>query len=146
MIHRLIYLSSTPNRISPDDIQSILAQSRQNNARDHITGLLIFHDGSFLQILEGEKDEVLTCYRRINRDTRHSGCIILQSEDVPARQFGEWDMAYVPFAELPSGCRKSYIDLTALRDTEKMRELLHDKNAAVFVTTFLESFRDSRLM
>ena len=55
-------------------------------------------------------------------------------------------MAYVPFAELPPGCRKSYIDLTALRDTEKMRELPHDKNAAVFVTTFLESFRDSRLM
>jgi hypothetical protein len=146
MLQRLIYMSAATDLFTPPDLEDILARSRRNNAAVGLTGLLIFHDGNFLQVLEGEPDRVRACYQRITGDRRHSGCLALPATERADRQFGAWDMAYLPFAELAPACRNSFIDLKHLRRSGKMQELAQDETARVFVKTFLESFRDSRLL
>jgi hypothetical protein len=96
-IFRLVYCSS--NTIATRDgdpaaeIAGILAVSRANNARDGITGALLYSDGSFAQVLEGPLDVVQRAFERIQRDQRHGSVVVLEARPTEARMFGMWDMA-----------------------------------------------------
>lgn len=42
----------------------MLAKSRSNNVRDGISGMLLYRDGDFLQVLEGPEDKVRAAFDR----------------------------------------------------------------------------------
>jgi hypothetical protein len=96
-IFRLVYCSSNTIDTRQGDpvgeIANILAASRANNARDGVTGALIYSDGSFAQVLEGPLDVVQRTFERIQRDRRHGSVIVLEARHTEARIFGMWDMA-----------------------------------------------------
>ena len=100
MLHRLVYLSSLTG--SPDrlDLDGLFRAARTKNSAEDITGLLLYHDGNFFQVLEGPRENVLACYDRIQADRRHTGCVTLLSEEIGSRMFSEWQMAYVPYTDL----------------------------------------------
>ena len=75
-------------------IRGILAVSRRNNARDGITGGLLFSDGCFAQVLEGPIDVVEEAFERIQCDERHRDVTVLQSGPIEARDFPDWSMAF----------------------------------------------------
>lgn len=75
-------------------IRSILATSRENNARDGITGGLLFSEGCFAQVLEGPLDAVENAFERIQCDERHSEVTVLQSGPIATRDFPNWSMAF----------------------------------------------------
>ena len=74
------------------NMREVLAASQRNNARDGITGFLIFDKTWFVQILEGERAQVTETYNRIARDQRHTQTTIMNVRDVPARLFPSWTM------------------------------------------------------
>lgn len=90
---QLIYISS-PSRTVAIDLASILRVSRQNNARDGITGLLYFDGNRFLQALEGPEAAVEAAYERIRPDLRHRAPVVLSRRSIEAREFGDWEMAH----------------------------------------------------
>ena len=97
-LHRVLYCSrnlipGTPEAVAAD-IRSILAASRRNNARDGITGGLLFSNGCFAQVLEGPLDAVEGAFERIQCDERHSDVTVLQSGPIAARDFPDWSMAF----------------------------------------------------
>ena len=51
-MRRIIYLSTSSVILPEDEVQDILKISRANNTRDGVSGLLVYHDGSFFQVLE----------------------------------------------------------------------------------------------
>ena len=57
----IIYVSVADPLITPDDIADILGTARRNNARDALTGALIFNGHNFMQLLEGPGDKVEAC-------------------------------------------------------------------------------------
>ena len=73
-------------------LRQVLNTSRTNNQRDHLTGFLLFDARWFVQILEGETEQVWTTYRRIELDRRHADLVILAKRDVKTRSFPEWSM------------------------------------------------------
>lgn len=77
------------------DLEELLAHARRSNAAKGITGALVYAEGIFLQILEGDKVRVQDLMAKIRRDVRHGGVIILRESEVPAGIFGSWKMAYV---------------------------------------------------
>ena len=97
-LYRVLYCSR--NRIGGDadtigrDITSILAASRENNARDGVTGGLLFSEGCFAQVLEGPLSAIEGAFERIQCDNRHSDVVVLQSGPIEARDFPEWSMAF----------------------------------------------------
>ncbi|MEM7519108.1 MAG: BLUF domain-containing protein, partial [Planctomycetota bacterium] len=95
-VYRLIYSSIATVAFSSPELVELLRRSRISNAERGITGMLLYHSGSFLQVLEGEREEVESLFRKIERDPRHGGTLILVKETGP-RTFGEWSMG---FAEL----------------------------------------------
>lgn len=91
-LYRLIYISSGKKKFGAAELQEILEVSIRNNADVGVTGMLLYLDGNFLQLLEGEKADVEAIYDRIYRDTRHHGAIVLTRGDADRRLFPDWGM------------------------------------------------------
>ncbi len=92
---RLIYLSRVWRNMTNTQLDQILAESRANNAKNKITGLLCYGGTSFIQILEGPEAEVVNLYASIVNDERHHGCKLLDVHITNKRIFDNWAMAYV---------------------------------------------------
>jgi hypothetical protein len=96
------------------DLKKLLVRVRSNNEKIDVTGMLVYHDGAFLQALEGEESAVRNLFKRIETDARHTGVAILrdQSSFGEQRVFGEWSMG---FANALSNAQvlKGFVDLHA---------------------------------
>lgn len=80
--------------MSLDELTDMLEQARQKNARLGISGMLLYKDRSFLQVLEGNTDAVHELYSRIQRDERHEKVKTLFDEPIEERDFPEWTMGF----------------------------------------------------
>lgn len=95
MLVRLLYASRAAGSITPAILDEILAQSRRNNPPLGVTGLLCVYDDTFIQVLEGGRDEVCERYNAIVRDDRHKQVRLLSYEEIRERKFGAWTMGQV---------------------------------------------------
>lgn len=95
MTYQVIYSSESSTPLQQDDLEAILEQARRNNAKNAITGALVYVDGIFFQILEGEPQIVRTLMEKIDSDVRHETVTILREVEIPAALFSDWKMAYV---------------------------------------------------
>lgn len=97
-IHRLVYISQATQKVEQTDLNSILEKSHRNNRQRNVTGLLLYGNvhgkATFLQILEGRKQEVNALYKKIKADPRHSNCETVFVEDSQERSFPGWSMGY----------------------------------------------------
>ena len=101
MPYRLVYSSEAAPDLKPAELEGMLAESRIRNKAHGISGVLVFVDGAFLQVLEGEKNDVLDLMGRIDRDPRHRGVKVFYEQEVDERAFTSWSMAYLsPSAEV----------------------------------------------
>ena len=100
MLVRLLYASRAASPLTAPVIDYILAQSREKNPQQGISGLLCFSDDIFIQVIEGGRDEVCELFNAIVRDDRHTNVRILSYEEIGARRFGGWIMGQVNIANV----------------------------------------------
>lgn len=100
MLVRCLYASRCVAPQPPGLLDDILAQSRRNNARLGITGLLCATPDVFVQVIEGGRDEVSTLLSAILRDPRHRDVRLLSYEEIAERQFGNWTMGQVDLSSV----------------------------------------------
>lgn len=93
-VYRIIYRSRAVHRLSPAQLQELLDQAHQGNARLLVTGLLLYSEGTFVQVLEGPEEAVRTLYAKIHQDSRHTQVEMVVEGLLPTRQFDEWSMDY----------------------------------------------------
>lgn len=91
---RLLYVSGATRSLTQSDLDAILAVSRLNNGREGITGMLLWADGAFIQVLEGSESAVRRLVGRIERDDRHRNLMVILEETVSSRVFGAWEMGF----------------------------------------------------
>ena len=90
----LIYISASSHLMNNDELEEILTKSRANNTELGLTGMLLYYEGAFMQVLEGPEESVHRLYSRINLDPRHSRITRLWEEYIPERSFPDWSMGY----------------------------------------------------
>jgi hypothetical protein len=90
----MIYASSATELFTQDELESLLEKSRRNNQAVGISGLLLYKDGNFMQLLEGPQEAVAATLKRIELDRRHRGVIRLYQCDQTEREFGDWSMGF----------------------------------------------------
>ena len=100
MLVRLLYASRAAAPLTTAMVDSIMEQSRENNPRHGITGLLCFSGDIFIQVLEGGRDAVCELFNTIVRDDRHLNVRILIYEEIAERRFGGWTMGQVNIAKV----------------------------------------------
>ena len=93
-VFSLVYVSSATLPFSGEDLRALLATCRKNNAELGVTGMLLYKDGNFMQVLEGDEEAVRGLYDRIETDPRHNGEIVLQQGPAEERQFPDWSMGF----------------------------------------------------
>ena len=98
---RLSYASTAtfePNEAGGIEVSvgQILAESRRNNKKRRIGGVLHYGNGYFFQCLEGEREAVEECYQRISGDSRHRDVQRLSYTEIDRRMFPDWSMKYLP--------------------------------------------------
>lgn len=129
LIH-IIYCSTAAAPMQHAELLAMLNIARLKNAALGITGMLLFTDNSFFQVLEGESDVVDPLFERIKADSRHRQVTCIIRERIPSRDFEQWTMG---FADLIPGDyaaiigTKSFINgRNALNDIEpgRARKLL----------------------
>lgn len=76
-------------------VNDILRTAIRNNEANGITGALIFDEDKFVQVLEGERDDVWAAFEVVAADPRHARVSFVRMEAAPARQFGAWPMGCV---------------------------------------------------
>jgi hypothetical protein len=91
---QLIYVSSAIKKLSNDELDAILQSSVRHNQRQEITGMLLYSDGNFMQVIEGEESRINETYERICEDMRHRNIILVNQETISEREFEGWSMGF----------------------------------------------------
>ena len=71
-----------------------MAVSQKNNARNDLTGALMFSHGNFAQVLEGALHDVEMTLARIELDPRHDQFRLMELGPAAARGFAKWGMFF----------------------------------------------------
>ncbi|NCV38941.1 MAG: BLUF domain-containing protein [Betaproteobacteria bacterium] len=70
-------------------------ESMRHNSDHSITGLLLYDQGSFCQVLEGEKKDLKNLYKKIEKDPRHFNVNLISEKDIDIREFSAWSMRFI---------------------------------------------------
>ncbi|RKR74805.1 BLUF domain-containing protein [Frondihabitans australicus] len=138
----LAYSSTASYDFTDGDLITLLMNSRANNRRDGITGLLLHDQGRFLQILEGDPETVRGRYDMIRDDPRHHDVTLVAEQAEPGRQFPKWSMGYTalndPLVRSIPGFSNSFQEDTPQRSGAVTALLDHFRNGDE-LTAFVES-------
>lgn len=93
-LYSVIYASSATKVMVEAELMDILEVSRRKNAEREITGILLYFEGSFLQLLEGPRPAIEELMATIARDDRHGNIIRLVAEPMTQRSFPQWSMGF----------------------------------------------------
>ncbi len=93
-MHYIVYVSAAVKPFSKAALLELLNKARENNQRLGITGLLLYKDGDFIQLLEGERAKVEALFQTISADPRHGGTIVLVEGEADQRLFTDWSMGF----------------------------------------------------
>lgn len=118
-LFHLVYLSSAKPGFGRAQMRVLLERGRVKNEALGITGLLLHHEGKLLQVLEGRERAVRALFDTIEADSRHTGATVLLEEEIPARQYPQWPMA---FRDLGMSDLPTFADLPA--DLSEAQQLL----------------------
>lgn len=99
MLTSLTYFSAATVPFSRGDLLNLLDQSRERNAEVGITGMMLFHDAHFVQVLEGPDEHVRATFARICQDTRHRSIHVELEDSVEERMFPDWSMGFRDVAD-----------------------------------------------
>lgn len=91
---QLIYASRASPSLDEQAIPALLETSRRRNAAAGITGMLLYVEGSFFQVLEGEAASVAETFARIHNDACHGRVTQIISEPIFERAFTDWTMGF----------------------------------------------------
>ena len=93
-LFNLVYTSTAKDLFDDQSLKELLKVARRNNKANNISGMLLYSEGVFMQVLEGPRDKVQQTFDHINEDPRHHSVIILSQSLIEERQFGEWEMGF----------------------------------------------------
>ncbi|WP_167730619.1 BLUF domain-containing protein [Terasakiella sp. SH-1] len=108
-LSQIIYASAASREFDTQELNAILNTARDRNKESGISGILVYRSGSFLQVLEGPKEEVGQLFDKITQDKRHSKLKLIYRGDIQEKEFQNWSMGFVD-TELSPQKMEGYFD------------------------------------
>ena len=99
-VYQIVYISAQTVEFDDAALRELLAVARKNNHAAGISGMLLYHDGSFIQVLEGDQDTVERLFDKIDLDKRHTNTTVIFRGHAEERTFDEWAMGYLSVKSL----------------------------------------------
>lgn len=117
MPFQLLYTSRAVPTVDETQLKAILTVSRERNLLRGVTGLLLYGEHHFFQILEGGEATVRDLFARIRADRRHEAVTVIATREVEARSFPDWSMGFRGIADPDA------TDLPALHKLRRVEDL-----------------------
>jgi uncharacterized membrane protein (DUF373 family) len=137
---QVLYISSAIEPFSTKDLLGLLQVCRESNAASGVTGMLLYGNGTFLQVLEGEEKVIDDLVDRIRKDPRHTDFQILHRHPIERRQYSDWSMGFKRLSD------RELQGIEGLRDfTEKDFTPEHLIAHNTIVQSLMHHFRKERL-
>jgi len=92
---QFIYVSAAPDPFTRVDLQELLRRSRMKNQRLEVTGMLLHHAGSFMQVLEGPEWAIEPLVDTLENDPCQSKPTLLLRREISSRNFEDWKLGFV---------------------------------------------------
>lgn len=93
MIRTIVYISNSVNLIEENTLNELFFQTMLNNTLNDITGVLIYKEGTFIQILEGNVPTLNNLFKKIETDVRHNNITKILDRMNGKRLFGKFHTA-----------------------------------------------------
>jgi uncharacterized membrane protein (DUF373 family) len=91
---QLSYVSTATKPMSKQAFETLLEECRHNNSMIGITGMLLYGNKTFIQVLEGPEDAVESIFKKIQQDPRHTDVKVIQKKILQRREYSDWSMAF----------------------------------------------------
>ncbi|MEM7143758.1 MAG: BLUF domain-containing protein [Verrucomicrobiota bacterium] len=135
--YRVVYISEATDSFSESELEELLEHARVNNRRLGISGILLYEQNFFLQMIEGPARSIISLYATIRKDPRHKNIFTISEGDAVERQFGQWTMAHYKFEPGDSGFEEGYLRImTSFQSADQL------SREAAFVDQYLAQLRD----
>jgi hypothetical protein len=126
----LSYLSEAVSDMSFLGLMRLLESARAFNQKNGISGILLYDNQQFGQIIEGERASIMKVWKRIQEDKRHHRIELLEIREISERSFPDWLLRfyggetltrdYPALAEMVGGMDKHSLALmNRMRQTER---------------------------
>ncbi|MEM6512486.1 MAG: BLUF domain-containing protein [Pseudomonadota bacterium] len=94
LLSHLIYVSVATQPMTSEMLDELVSVARRNNEKRRLTGMLLYKEQRFMQVLEGEDSVIGSLFDVIKLDSRHDKIDILRYEHIHYRSFPDWSMAF----------------------------------------------------
>ena len=129
-LKHFMYASNSVRDFSEADLWEMLCLFRHNNEEHDLTGMLLYGNGKFVQLVEGPDASVDSLIEQIRKDGRHADIQTLSEGPILERLFPDWSMGYkrltTPVAAMAHSSESlpAYRDITEASSHLPSRELL----------------------
>ncbi|MGZ8956013.1 MAG: phosphate-starvation-inducible PsiE family protein [Methylovulum sp.] len=134
---QITYISIPTRPISADDLIDILNNSRANNARLGVSGMLLFTGSIFIQLLEGDEKIIEELIETIKKDPRHKDFRVIEKKKISVREYADWTMGF------------KRVDKNDIRDIPGLNKFFEtdlngdiDRDKLKLINQFLNHFRN----
>lgn len=110
-IYVWLYRSRATRHLKSPEILELLNRARLNNGDLNLTGMLLFHNGCFTQVLEGDRATVTRMKDKISSDGLHGDIVTLYEGEWESRVFSSWSMAFRKPTEIEREKLEHYLPL-----------------------------------
>jgi len=93
-LFHIVYVSFSHKSLTEKELEELLHEIRKKNQIHNVTGLLLYNNESFIQVVEGEKRTLKDLYEHIMKDHRHNNIVKLLEEPISQRVFPNWSMGF----------------------------------------------------
>ena len=101
VVYQLTSQSKGSKGLTQKDVDEIVSISKKNNVAKGISGFLVYENGNFMQLLEGDEFVVKDLYfNKIAKDSRHSDAKVVEEKHGP-RKCSNWAMSQLPVGFWP---------------------------------------------
>ena len=118
-LHCLIYTSVAKEKMTDNCLKSLLDRARPKNSALDITGMLLYLDPYFVQVLEGEINAINEAFKKISKDPIHHKVSLIFKKPISERSFSNWVMG---FNKVSHEYSDSFMSLDAFYKSENFRK------------------------
>ncbi len=109
LIH-IVYMSFSSRNLSEEELDDFLTLIRKKNQTRGVTGLLLYNDETFIQIIEGYQDSIDELFEIISKDNKHTNILKLLEEPIDKRAFPDWSMGFRRLSQIQKNNIPGYFD------------------------------------
>ena len=87
MLYSICFISNSVRLLQDDELEAFLAISKVHNLVRNITGILLYNEGTFLEVMEGKYVDISVLISKIQRDPRHNNITVMIDQEISNRLF-----------------------------------------------------------